>query len=341
MNKKVIVTGAAGYIGSDLVETLLNSGFKVVAIDRMYFGDTSLDLHFNNPNFELHRIDARGIPETVFEGAYAICDLVALSNDPSGELNPDLTYAVNNLSRVRTAKLARNVGVEKYILWSSCSVYGTGRERNLNEESNLNPLSSYSKASLAAEVGTLELANKDFSVTVLRNGTAFGLSRRMRFDLVVNLMVASAFESGKILVTGGGGQWRPLVHLHDISRAALSILGAPESIINKEVFNIGMENTQISTLAYRIRKVLDIPCEIQIVPDDSDKRDYHISFEKASRILNFQATTSIENGALEIYNALITGACTRDEVTSTLKWYKRLTEAENLFKKLNIDGTMF
>ena len=339
--KKVIVTGAGGYIGSDLVATLLHSGFQVIAIDRMYFGDESLQPFFENPNFSLLRTDSRFIKEETFESAYAVCDLVALSNDPSGDMNPELTNQINHLSRVRTATLAKLAGVERYILWSSCSVYGAGQKHDLDEDAAVNPLTAYSKASYDAENGVIQLASTDFCVTILRNGTVFGLSRRMRFDLVVNLMAATAFESGKITVTGGGDQWRPLVHLHDISRVAENILLQPKEIVNQQIFNIGTENIQITTLAYRIRKALNIPCEVSIVADDSDKRDYHISFRKSLDVLNFTPQMTIENGALEIYNAMIAGTCSRNETTSTLKWYKRLAEAETLYKKLNIDGAMF
>jgi nucleoside-diphosphate-sugar epimerase len=307
----------------------------------MYFGDQSLAEHLGNPNFELHRVDSRLIPEKIFEGIFAVCDLVAISNDPSGDLNPELTNEVNHLSRVRTAKLAKELGVERYILWSSCSVYGTGESQNLTEHSVLNPLTAYSKASLAAEVGVDALASESFCVTILRNGTVFGLSKRMRFDLVVNLMVATAFEGSKIVVMGGGEQWRPLVHLHDISLVAINIIQQPRNIVNRQVFNIGKENVQIKSLAYRIRRVIEGPIDVQVVPDDSDKRDYHISFSKALSVLQFEAKTSIENGAVEIYDALIRGDCTLNESTSTLKWYKRLAEAEQLYKKLNINGSIF
>lgn len=341
MAKKIIVTGAAGYIGSDLVKTLLESGYEVIAIDRMYFSENSLKDFFGSPNFKLYKLDTRTIPESIFKGIFAVCDLVSLSNDPTGDLFPELTNQINHLGRVRTARIAREAGVERYILWSTCSVYGTGNEFDLSEDAPLKPLTTYARASLDAEIGVEALATSSFAVSILRNGTVFGLSKRMRFDLVLNLMVATAFESRKIVVTGGGDQWRPLIHLHDISIAVLNLLQQPLSVINRQVFNIGKENIQVTPLAFRIRRALEESIDVQVVPDDSDKRNYHTSFTKASEVLGFNAQTSIEDGAVEIYKALISGICVRNESTSTLKWYRRLLEAEKLYKDLNIDGSIF
>jgi nucleoside-diphosphate-sugar epimerase len=334
---RILITGGGGYIGSDLVSKLLLEGHRVTVIDRMFFGDQALSHHFDNPNFELLRMDVRQIPEELFGRFEAVCDLVSLSNDPSGDLNLELTDEINHLSRARTAQLSKKYGVKRYLLWSTCSVYGSGVDRNLNEESPLMPLTAYSKASLNAERAVLPLADDSFAVTVLRNATVYGLSRRMRFDLVVNLMVATAFESGKITVTGGGKQWRPLVHLQDISRAASLILNTSPNLMNGQVFNIGMENVQISSLAYRIRDALRIPCEVILTEDDADKRDYHVSFSKIQREIGFSPLNTIESAVNEIYFALANGTCERNETTSTLKWYKRLIEAEELYKKFSID----
>ena len=341
MKQTILVTGAAGYIGTDLVETLLQQGYKVRAIDRLYFGPEKLQTFKSNPDFELLVIDSRSLQERHFQGVFAVCDLVAMSNDPSGDLNPLLTQEINHLGRVQTAKHAKRSGVTRYILFSSCSVYGAGTELNLKEDAAVNPLTAYSKASYAAELDVLALASNDFSVTIMRNATVFGLSRRMRFDLVVNLMVLTAFETGKIIITGGGDQWRPLVHLHDISVAVTMILTQNPKDVNCEIFNIGRENIKVKTLAYQIREALDSVIEIQLIADDPDKRDYHISFEKAAAKIGFIASTTIEEGAIEVHRGLISGEISRTDKTSTVGWYKKLVEAEKLYKSLNIDGNIF
>lgn len=339
--KYVLVTGGAGYIGTDLVRLLLSHNMPVKVIDRVYFGRNTIEEFLENPNFLLVKKDSRSIQLEDFHNVWAVCDLVALSNDPSGELNPKLTQEINHIGRVNTAKLAKLAGVEKYVLSSSCSVYGAGLSNALNEEATVKPLTEYSKSAYSAEQGALALNSDEFSVSVLRNATVFGLSNRMRFDLVVNLMVYSAFVSKKIVVTGGGEQWRPLVHINDVSRAFHAILETNSSISNGQIFNIGRENTQIRPLAYRIRERLGSQIDIEIINDDADRRDYNIDFSKAKRLLNYEAIHSVEFGIDEIYDSLLSGKISKTDRTSTVKWYQYLQDAESLFKELNIDGEIF
>ena len=218
--KSILVTGAGGYIGSTLSSMLLDAGYHVIGFDRYFFGTSSLKDLFEHPNFKAVQKDIREIQPADLENVYGVCDLAALSNDPSGDLNPELTNSINHAGRVRVATLAKQVGVQRYILASSCSVYGQSDGRDLDEHSDPKPLTTYARANLAAERDVLPLADGRFTVTVLRQATVFGLSRRMRFDLVINLMTLNAVQKGRIFVLGGGRQWRPIVHVSDTSRAS-------------------------------------------------------------------------------------------------------------------------
>jgi nucleoside-diphosphate-sugar epimerase len=235
---KVLVTGAGGYIGTQLVKDLVQSGHEVTAVDRFFFGKDPLAEFFQNNKVNIVQKDIRDLDEKDFSGHDVVCDLACLSNDPAGEIDPQLTYSINRDGRIHVAKTAKSAGVGKYIISSSCSVYGKGEEPRLSETSNTNPISVYAKSTLEAEQQNLSIADNNFSVTSLRNATVFGLSTRMRFDLVVNLMTLTAFQKGRIIVMGGGLQWRPLVHLSDVSKAFLTVIGAGIDKVNKEVFNI-------------------------------------------------------------------------------------------------------
>jgi nucleoside-diphosphate-sugar epimerase len=336
--KRILITGAAGYIGTDLIRSFLNQNFEVVAVDRFYFGLEAIDEFRNNPLFSYKKMDVRQLASVDFDGVNVVCDLVALSNDPAGDLNPELTEEINFKSRVRTAELAKSAGVEKYILSSTCSVYGTGPNLLLTETSKLDPLTQYSKSARAAEIETLKLKSSDFSVTIIRNATVFGISNRMRFDLVLNLMVLTAFETNKIFITGGGNQWRPLVHVNDISRAIIEIVNADSSKINGEIFNIGCDNFKISTLAYKVRDSLDKNIEVIVVPDDADKRNYNVSFEKFKEVFSFETKWQLEDGIFEIYDGLVNGLISRSEKTSTVNWYKKLLDVQDLYEDLSING---
>jgi nucleoside-diphosphate-sugar epimerase len=336
--KRILITGAGGYIGTDLIRTFLNQNFEVIAVDRFYFGLEAIEEFRHNPFFTFKKMDVRQIANSDFDGVNVVCDLVALSNDPAGDLNPRLTEEINFKSRVRTAELARDAGVEKYILSSTCSVYGTGTNLFLTETSKLEPLTQYSKSARAAEIETLKLSNKNFSVTLIRNATVFGISNRMRFDLVLNLMVLTAFETNKIFVTGGGNQWRPLVHVNDISRALLEVIYADSSSVNGEIFNIGSDNFKISTLAYKVRDSLDKNIEVIVVPEDADKRNYNVSFLKFKEKFSFSTKWQVEDGVQEIYDGLVNGVISRSEKTSTVNWYKKLLQVQELYEDLNIDG---
>jgi nucleoside-diphosphate-sugar epimerase len=338
--KTILVTGAGGYIGSTLCAMLLEAGCRVAGLDRYFFGTDFLKDIFASPCFTPVKKDIRDVVPGDLEGVDGICDLAALSNDPSGDLDPDLTYSINHRGRLGLARAAKEAGVRRYVLASSCSVYGHAEGMDLHEEFEPKPLTVYAKANLAAERDILPLADDRFTVTVLRQATVFGLSRRMRFDLVINLMTLNAVQNGQIFVLGGGKQWRPIVHVADTSRAFMQILESDASLINGEVFNVGATNMQVLSLAYIVRENIPFPIQMQLVPDDPDKRNYNVSFEKIQKRLGYKAVHTPADGVREVYEALKTGLTGPEPHTYTVKWYKQILEAKALLDRIMIGGRL-
>lgn len=342
MSETVLVTGAGGYIGATLVDQLLAAGKRVVGLDRYFFGESLLGETLQHPSFTILRKDIRSLEPADFKGVDAVCDLAALSNDPAGALDEALTYAINHQARARAAQLAKAAGVKRYVLASSCSVYGSGDGKLLTEDSKPQPISTYAHANLKAENDILPLADGTFTVTALRQATVFGLAKRMRFDLVVNLMTINAVQKGKIFVMGGGKQWRPIVHVGDTASAFVSMLDRAPSEINGRVFNIGSSehNYQVLSLAYIVRENIPFPVDLDIVPDDSDTRNYNVAFTRAERDLGFHARRTPADGAREIYEALKLGRVDTGLKTITVKWYQHIMEAKRLVDGLEIEGRL-
>ena len=337
---RVLVTGCAGYIGSTLVRLLLENGFEVVCLDRLFFGVDSIRDLLGDPRFSLVRDDIRWFDPNVLRGVDVIVDLAALSNDPAGELDPAKTLDINYLGRLRVARLGKEYGVSRYIFASTCSVYGF-QEGILREDSKLNPLTTYAKASALAERDILPLASDDYSVTILRFATAYGLSYRMRFDLVVNTMTLHLYKYGKIRVSGDGRQWRPLVHVRDIAKAIISVIKAPQDVVNGEIFNVGSneQNYQIINLAREIGEAIGKPYEIEFY-GDPDRRSYRVDFTKIRETLDFKPDYKPADGAREIYEALEKGVVKDDLRTITVKWYKHLLEMHKLIKDVELRDTI-
>jgi len=246
---RVLVTGSQGYIGSVLTPLLLEEGFDVVGLDTGWFDDCL----FQEPcsNFRLLKQDFRDVEVADLAGFDVVMHLAALSNDPLGNLNPELTMQINHLGTVRLARLAKQAGVGRFLVSSSCSIYGKSGDALIDETGELNPVTPYGKTKALVDRDVALLADDSFTPVFLRNATAYGVSPRLRLDLVLNDLVSSAFLTGKILMLSDGTPWRPLVHVEDIARAFIAAARAPRAAVHNEAFNIGAtsENYQISELA--------------------------------------------------------------------------------------------
>lgn len=334
----VLVTGAGGYIGTTLVPLLLERGHSVIAVDRFFFGKERLPEH---PSLELRVQDVRRLEPSDFEHVDAVIDLAAISNDPSGELFQGPTWAINHRARVRCAALAKASGVARYVLPSSCSVYGfQDAEVVATETSPTNPLTTYAKANLAAEDGVLELAGPDFCVTVLRQATVYGYSPRMRFDLAINGMAYGAWKTGRLPLMRDGSQWRPMVHVADTSEAQIHILGADPASINGEIFNVGSaENVyQIGPLGDIVAD--EVPGDVAIEwYGDPDHRSYRVSFDKVEAT-GWSAKRTAHDGVRDVVAALEEGRTDRSPDTITLDWYKALYDFKALLTEVEMDGEL-
>ena len=327
----VLVTGGAGYIGSVLTELLLERGYEVTILDRFFFGDTIADLRVH-PKLHIVRDDVRWWAEGGLRGIDAVCDLAALSNDPAGELDPAKTLEINHEGRARICRLAKQAGVKRYVLASSCSIYGF-QDAVVDETSAINPLTTYAVANRRAEEATLALASRDFTVTAVRQATVYGPSRRMRFDLAINGMTLALFKNGSAKILRDGTQWRPMVHIRDTSRAFIAVLEADPSQVNGEIFNIGSDdqNLQIRPLAERLCKALGM-AYVEDWYGDPDHRSYKVSFRKIRDRLGYETRFTPEDGAQEIFRGLNQGTLKDGPTTKTVDWYKSLIQWHDTLK---------
>jgi nucleoside-diphosphate-sugar epimerase len=303
-NMRVLVTGHRGYIGTVLVPLFLDAGHEVVGLDsdlysRCTFGNEPLDV----PTIEK---DIRDVTVDDLYGFDTICHLAGLSNDPLGDLDPDLTFDINYHATVRLGELAKRAGVNRFIFSSSCSCYGASDNGLLTEESPLNPVTPYAQSKILSEDGLRTLSDDDFSPVFLRNATAYGVSPRLRFDLVLNNLVAWAFTTGKIRMKSDGSPWRPIVHIEDISRAFLVVAEAPQEKVHEKAFNVGRneDNLQVRDIALIVQRTMP-HCEVSFAEDASpDKRNYRVDCSRLAReIPAFQPQWTAIKGARELIAA--------------------------------------
>ncbi|MCA9866298.1 MAG: SDR family oxidoreductase [Anaerolineae bacterium] len=303
---RVLVTGHNGYVGTVLVPMLLKSGHDVVGLDtNLYqaatFGDEDAVAAVPAINK-----DVRDVTHADIDGFDAILHLAGLSNDPLGDLNPELTYEINHQASVRLAEIGKEVGVERYIFSSSCSNYGAGVDDWLTEESAFNPVTPYGRSKVMVEQDVAKLADDSFSPTFLRSSTAYGVSPRLRFDLVINNLTAWAYTTGLVYLKSDGTPWRPVVHIEDMSLAFVAALNAPRELVHNEAFNVGRPEEN-----YRIRELAEIVAEV--VPNSrvefaegasADKRNYRVDSSKIARTLpEFKPQWTARKGAQELYEA--------------------------------------
>jgi nucleoside-diphosphate-sugar epimerase len=334
---KILVTGHHGYIGSVMVGVLTRAGHDVTGLDSFLydgctFGEEGAAIPF------LCR-DVRDVCAADLRGFEAVIHLAALSNDPLGFLDESCTYDINHAGSVSLAKAAKAAGVPRFLFASSCSLYGAAGDSMLDEQAAFNPITAYGTSKVLVEADVSKLADRSFSPTFLRNATAYGVSPRLRADIVVNNLVGLACTTGEVLIQSDGTPWRPLVHVEDISRAFLAALEAPREAVHNEAFNVGssQENYQIRDIAAMVEEVV-AGCSVKYLEGGGpDPRCYRVNCDKIARhIPGFTTQWTVRRGVEELYNSFVRHRLTPEMFAG----YVRLARIQQLLREGRLDATM-
>jgi len=334
-----MVTGHHGYIGAVLTPMLLQAGHEVVGLDSdLFIACTYGNWQESVPSIQK---DVRSVERVDLEGFDAVLHLAGLSNDPLGDLNPDLTLEINHKASVQLASLAKEAGVQRFIFSSSCSNYGAAGDDMLDEHSTFNPVTPYGQSKVLVEQDVAKLAGDHFHPTFLRNATAYGVSPFLRFDLVLNNLVAWAFTTGKIMMKSDGTPWRPIVHIEDISRAFIAVLHAPVEKIHNEAFNVGRttENYRVRDLALIVKDTVP-GCEVSFAPGAGpDIRNYRVNCDKIASVLpEFQPQWDARRGAQELFDSYQKYGLNLDDFEGPR--YKRIAHIKHLLAEAILDRSL-
>lgn len=334
---RVLVTGHQGYLGTVMVPVLRDAGHDVTGLDCGFFEDCVLGPPPSEPPGI--RVDLRDVTLEHLEGFEAVIHLAALSNDPLGALAPQITYDINHHASVRLARLAKEVGVRRFLYASTCSVYGAAGDDLVTESAPLRPLTPYAESKVRVEDDVAAMADDSFSPLFLRNATAFGFSPRLRADIVLNNLVGHAVLTGDVRVLSDGTPWRPLVHARDIATAFLLALEAPSSKVHRAAYNVGVESNNL-TVAEIAQSVVDVVPGAKLLitgETGSDPRSYRVDFSAFRCALGFKAAWSIPDGAAELYKEYVSAGLTAEDFAMK---FTRLPHLKALRTRGDLDESM-
>jgi len=336
---KVLVTGHDGYVGSVMVRSLQAAGHEVVGLDTYFFAECTFGPP--SPDPVALRVDIRDVEPSHLAGCDAVIHLAALCNDPLGDLDPTITYEINHRASIRLARAAKAAGVPRFLFASSCSLYGVAGDEMLDEGAAFNPITPYGRSKVGVERDVALLADDHFSPTFLRNATAYGVSPRLRGDVVVNNLVGVAFTTGEIVLQSDGASWRPLVHVEDFCRAFLATLHAPRQVVHNTAFNVGRteENYRVRDLADLVQQAIPGSRITYAAGKGRDARSYRVDCSKlAGTLPEFRPQWTVRKGIEQLYEGFCTWGLARDEFLGGR--FMRLKRIQSLQEDGRVDAAL-